>query len=401
MREVQLKIAVIGSRNLPGNYGGVETACENLYTRLNAKGVDVLAYCRSMDFSIKSENYKGVIVFNFPVPNISGLSTFLHCFIASILATFSDASIIHFHAQGPVLFSIIPKLFAPNKIVGFTCHGKDWQRDRWSWFAKKILKLGEMMSAMNTDFRIMVSNELKRYYQDVYGVNSSCIYNGVPAIEKAELNTLSRKFGLKKDQYFLFVGRLVPEKAPHLLIQAFSQINTPYKLVIVGDSPETPEYVNYLKNISCVNPNIIFTSYLRGEEKAEAYSNALAYVSSSTLEGHPITVLEAMAYSLPILISDIPPHLEILNFYTGEYLPSFKTNDVEACRKALMKTCAMSIVKLKDIGKQSEMIVKEFFDWESITEATRVVYLNTLFASEYSKPKLKLTETRYMAEMPS
>lgn len=394
-----MKIAVIGSRNIPGDYGGVETACENLYTRLSQRGIKVLAYCRSLDFSIKKQEYKGVDVFSFPVPNIAGISTFLHCFIASILATFSDANIIHFHAQGPALFSIIPKLLAPSKKIGFTCHGLDWQRDRWSWPAKKVLQFGEIMSALNTDFRIMVSKELRKYYKDVYGVSSICINNGVIPSHKVELKNLSIKFGLEKYKYFLFVGRLVPEKALHILIQAYNQINTSLKLVIVGDSPETPEYVNYLKHISRNNPNIIFTSYLRGRDKAEAYSNALTYVSTSALEGHPIAVLEAMAYSLPILVSDIPPHQEILDFYENNPLPMFKSNDIEGCRQALLKACDMPIHELKQIGQQSQAIVMRHFNWENITDATKDIYLNMTNSEQIHSSKRINKDDKEIAEL--
>lgn len=382
-----LKVAVIGSRNMPANYGGVETACEHLYTRLVEQGMQVVTYCRSESFKFEKLYYKGVEVINFPVPEIPGIATFLHCFLATILASFSDADIIHFHAQGPALFSWIARLLAPNKKIGFTCQGRDWQRDKWGKLARTIIKQGELHSARFTDFRIMVSDDLKAYYQTHYQVESVRIPNGVFLSKKVPLKNLSAQFGLEKDKYLLFIGRLVPEKAPDILIEAFNQLDTDLKLVIAGDSPETPEYVSHLKLLAQDNPNIIFTSYLRGRDITEVYSNALAYISPSKLEGNPITALEAMSYGLPIVVSDIPPHEEILSFYRKPFLRSFKANSISDCRQALSALAAMPVNALKEIGQESQQVVKKHFSWDTIADETRSVYLQAVHANNVIHPE--------------
>lgn len=372
------KVAVVGTRNMPADYGGVETACENLYVNMVERGMKVIAFCRSESFKIEHTEYKGVKVVNFPVPNIAGVGTFIHCFIASILASFTDADIIHFHAQGPALFTFIPRIISPKKKIGFTCQGRDWQRDKWKGFAKAVIKKGEKHSALFTDFRIMVSNDLKNYYESTYGVDSVRIPNGVDQSSRLVSSDFIQRFGLEKDNYLLFIGRLVPEKAPDILIKAFNGITTNIKLVIAGDSPETPEYVRHLKELASNNPNIIFTSYIRGNDITEAYSNALAYVSPSKLEGNPITALEAMSYSLPLLISDIPPHEEILSFFKEAPIASFKVNSIEDCRKRLLETIVMSKQRLKEIGRESLDVVKEHFSWQNIADKTLKVYMDSL-----------------------
>ncbi len=386
------RIAVIGSRNLPANYGGVETACENLYTRLAAKKFRVVAYCRSEDWALHRTSYGGVTVIGFPMPNLPGISTFLHCFIATLLATFSKAEILHFHAQGPALFSLIPRLLTPKRKIVFTCHGRDWQRPRWGRFAKWVIRLGERCSAFIPDYRIMVSDDLRHYYQSTYAVQANRISNGVDIPEKVGSGQCLARFSLARNGYLLFVGRLVPEKGIEILVEAFNQLKTGLKLVIVGDSPETPDYVNHLKSLAQDNPRVVFTSYLRGRELAEVYSNALAYVSPSLLEGNPITVLEAMSYGLPVLLSDIPPHLEILSLFSPSVspaaLPSFATGSVESCQQALEGLLNMEPCQLETLGQASEKVVQRHFDWEVVASATQAVYLGLMNSSPSARREL-------------
>ena len=386
------RIAVIGSRNLPANYGGVETACENLYTRLAAKKFRVAAYCRSDDWALRRTSYGGVTVIGFPMPNLPGISTFLHCFIATLLATFSKAEILHFHAQGPALFSLIPRLLTPKRKIVFTCHGRDWQRPRWGRFAKWVIRLGERCSAFIPDYRITVSDDLRQYYQSTYSVQASRISNGVDIPEKVGPGRCLSKFALAKNGYLLFVGRLVPEKGIENLIEAFNALKTGLKLVIVGDSPETPDYVNHLKALAHDNPRVVFTSYLRGRDLAEVYSNALAYVSPSLLEGNPITVLEAMSYGLPVLLSDIPPHLEILSLFLPPVepaaLPAFATGSVESCRQALEALLSLEPCQMEALGQASLSVVREYFDWDVVANATQTVYLGLMNPAVSTQPKL-------------
>lgn len=369
-----MKIAVVGTRNLPANYGGVETACENLYLELVKMGVKVKVYCRSDSFKVWRDTVQGVQVLNFPVPEIPGVATFLHSFIAALLATFSDADIIHFHAQGPAFFTFIPRWLAPRKKVVFTCQGIDWQRDKWGHLARTVIRQGERHSVRYTDARIMVSNSLKSHYLETYGpIQAATIYNGVHLPRAVDTQSFLERFGLESGKYLLFIGRLVPEKAPDILIQAFNDLNTDIKLVIAGDSPETPEYVAQLRALAQNNPNILMTGNIRGQDVAEAYHHAMAYVSPSKLEGHPITALEAMSYGKPVLLSDIGPHQEILDCYTSP-LPSFETGSVAACTHALQTLLELPSEQLQTVAHQSQQVVRENYLWPSVAQSVLGVY---------------------------
>ena len=230
-----IKIAVIGARGVPATYGGIEKHCEELYSRLVKIGCSVTLYARSFYTDKNIKEYKGINLINFDVMNIKGFETLYHSLISTIHATFSDVDIIHYHAQGPAIWSWIPKLFAPGKVIGFTCHGIDWKRSKWGLIARNVIKLGELASVRFTDFKIGVSHSLAEYYERKFGINLHNVTNGVIDIPFSPLNKLKEKYGLEKDNYFLFVGRIVPEKTIETAIKAFRTINTDKKFVIVGD----------------------------------------------------------------------------------------------------------------------------------------------------------------------
>lgn len=370
--EKNRKIAVIGTRGIPATYGGIEKHCEDLYSVLCKEGYDITVYSRSY-YTDNIKEYKGIKIKRIPVINIKGFETFIHSFISTVIATFSDADIIHFHAQGPALFSFIPAIFSPNKLIAFTCHGIDWQRDKWNFIARNVIKLGEKASAVFPHVKIGVSSYLADYYRQKYSVNMGKVFNGVLPQPEIPLNKLKEKFNLEEKDYFLFVGRLVPEKAPDILIEAFKGLDTDKKLVIVGGSASTDDYNSCLIESAKDDKRIIFTDYLYGEDLQEAYSNAIGYITASKLEGLPITVLEAMSYRLPCLMSDIEPHNEILEIDKTAFI-SFTTNDKEACTAAMKEFLNRSADDIEQMGVKAQEIVKTHFSWHEAAKKTSELY---------------------------
>lgn len=362
------KIAVIGVRGIPATFGGIEKHCEILYPLLINKGFDVDLYARDYYCEKNITEYNGVKIKTIPIINIKGLETFIYSFIATILATFSNADIIHFHAQGPALFSFIPAAFVPQKKIIFTCHGIDKNRDKWGKIGKFIISLGEKASAKFPHLKIGVSEHLKEYYENNYNIEMHKIYNGVNIQENLPLYA-AKRFHIKENEYFIFVGRLVPEKAPETLIKAFKTVKTDKKLLIVGDSADTDGYVKSLKDLAKDDSRIVFTSYVYGDELTELYSNAFAYLSASKLEGLPLTLLEALSFSIPVVISNIPPHIEVLNQGYSIGL-SFNVNNIEDCSNSINKMLNFSQAQIQEMRNASFQIIKDKFDWEKVSEQT-------------------------------
>ncbi len=313
-----MKIGVIGTLGLPVTYGGVERHVEQLYSRLAARGHDITVYCRTHYTDRKTDDYQGIKLVRFPSIRTKHLETISHTFISSLNSLFSDLDIIHYHSLGPSLFSFIPALKGQKSVV--TIHGLDWQREKWGRFASCYLKLSELFALYFPKATIGVSKNIQTYFMDKYRQHINYIPNGVNIPNKIPADKI-KQWGLETDGYILYVGRLVPEKGCHYLIDAYSRLNTDLKLVIAGDSRFTDKYADSLKRSA--SKDIIFLGNVTGVKLAELFSNAYLFVQPSELEGLSIALLEAMSYGRCVLTSDIAEELEV----TADAGLSFQNKD--------------------------------------------------------------------------
>jgi glycosyltransferase involved in cell wall biosynthesis len=361
-----MKIAMIGSRGIPVVYSGIESSLEQICPRLVSRKHEVTVYCRSRYSTIPS-NYQGVNLIKLPSINTKHLDTISHVFITLMNSLVKHFDIIHIHAIGPALLSFLPKL-KRTKVV-LTIHGLDWQRAKWNKFAKFCLKIGEKSSTWFPDKIIVVSKVLKDYYQKRYGIAPCYIPNGT-VIPDIKSPNIMKKWGLKQNNYILFVGRLVPEKGCHYLIQAYNELETNLKLVIAGDSAYDRRYVQSLKEIS-KSRNIIYTGFISGVLLEELLSNAYLYVLPSEIEGLSISLLEAMSYARCVVTSDIQENLEVIN----DYGYSFKNKDYKDLKRILKKLLVMPDT-VHSFGTKAREYTKQNFSWDIIINQLEEVYLS-------------------------
>ena len=335
--EKPLKIAVIGHKRIPSREGGIEIVVYELANRLAAAGnlVDVYNRSGSHVSGARFESrdmplHKNVRLITVPTPQAKSLNAFVYSFFAAVRALFGGYDVVHFHAEGPAAMCFLPRLFGIRTVV--TIHGLDWQRSKWGGFASKYLKFGEKTAAKYADEIIVLSRAVQRYFEEQYGRRTVYIPNGVSKAQPRPAGIITEKWGLKKDGYILFLGRIVPEKGVHYLIEAFSRLNAGLPLVIAGGSSHSQEYFESLK-MQAQGQNVIFTDFVQGAELEELYSNAYIYVLPSDLEGMPVSLLEAMSYSNCCLTSDIPECTEVC----GENAVYFKKGDVDSLENALRR----------------------------------------------------------------
>ena len=370
-----LKIAMFGHKHIPSREGGVEIVVGELSTRMAAMGHKVTCYNRSGHFageatenSLKNGEYKGVNVRSVPTLDFKGLAAVSSSFFAALRCSFSRADVVHIHAEGPAFMSFLPRLFGKKVIV--TVHGLDWQREKWkSGFGAKYIKLGEKSAVKFAHEIIVLSRGEKEYFKNNYGRDVVRIPNGVdrPKLQDPEL--ITEKYGLNKDGYILFLGRLVPEKGLHLLIEAFKNTNTDKKLVIAGGASDTNDYVEEIKKFAKDDERIIFTGFVEGKMMAELYSNAYVYTLPSSLEGMPLSLLEAMSYSNACLVSDIPECAEVVED-KGEVVHIEKSEDL---KKALQKLCDNPEIVQKYKSESSDYICQKY-SWDDVVKKTLELY---------------------------
>lgn len=371
----KLNIAMFGQKRIPSREGGVEIVVEELCTRMVAQGHNVTCYNRGGHHVSGSEydskrlkEYKGIKLKTVPTIEKKGLAAVSSSFFATLCCAFGKYDVVHIHAEGPAFFCWLPKLFHKRVIV--TVHGIDWQREKWkSGFGSKFIHKGEKNAVKYADEIIVLSKGVQDYFEKIYGRKTVFIPNGVSNHIERKPQIIKNKFGLDKDEYILFLGRLVPEKGIKYLIEAFKQVDTEKKLVIAGGSSDTSEFENEMKEIAKEDKRILFTGFVQGQELEELYSNAYVYALPSDLEGMPLSLLEAMSYGNCCLVSDIPECAEVVE----DKALIFKKADVKDLQSKLQDACDHS-EKVDAHKKQAADFICSKYNWDEIVQATLKLY---------------------------
>ncbi len=371
----QLQIAMFGHKRIPSREGGIEIVVEELCTRMVQEGNQVTCYNRAghhvsgseYDTSTKSE-YKGIRLKSVPTIEKKGLAAVSASFFASLCCAFGKYDVVHIHAEGPAFFAWLPKIFGKRVIV--TVHGIDWQREKWkSGFGSKFIHQGERNAVKYADEIIVLSKSVEDYFRRTYNRKTRFISNGVNRPEIVEAKAIRDKFGLEKDSYILFLGRLVPEKGIKYLLEAFKNVETDKKLVIAGGSSDTDEFAQELKEIAKNDKRIIFTGFVQGQMLEELYSNAYIYTLPSDLEGMPLSLLEAMSYGNCCIVSDIPECTEVVE----DKALVFKKSDVEDLRRTLQDACD-NCGKVEQLKNQAADYICGKYSWDRVVEETEKLY---------------------------
>ena len=362
-----MKIAVIGAKGLPAKQGGIETYCQELYPQLVAQGhsVDLFArpsYTESPWFS--NYDYKGVRVICLPSLPLRGLDAFTSSAFGAIATLFKDYDIVHFHALGPSLFCWLPRLTS-NAGVVVTCQGLDWQRAKWGKFSSALIRWGEKAAVKYADEIVVVSKALESYFLDTYGLETKYIPNAPGKYSDSDPDfAYINSLGLTKGRYVLFLGRLVPEKRPELLLKAFQKLQPQgWKLALAGGNSDTTDYISQMEKMAQGNPNILFTGELHGEHLAEVVRGAGLFVLPSDLEGLPLVMLEVMREGVPVLASDIPAHCQLIGNDRGML---FKAGNVDDCCRSLEKALSQP-EELALMAENAQDNVKVNYNWKKIT----------------------------------
>ena len=369
-----LKIAMFGHKRW-SREGGVEIVVKELCTRMAQKGCEVTCYNRSGHHvsgaeydGVDETEYKGITQKYVPTIEKKGLAAVSSSFFVALCSTFGKYDVVHIHAEGPAFFSWLPKMLGKRVVV--TIHGIDWKREKWqSGFGSKFIRQGEKNAVKYADEIIVLSKGVQEYFKETYGRETHFIPNGVnrPQIRKA--NLITEKFGLKKDSYILFLGRLVPEKGIRYLVEAFKNVNTDKKLVIAGGSSDTDSFMVELKELAKEDDRILFAGFVQGEMLDELYSNAYIYTLPSDLEGMPLSLLEAMSYGNCCLVSDIPECTEVVE----NKALIFRKADVQDLQSNLQDACDYP-EKVNAHKKQAADFICEKYNWDEVVEETMKLY---------------------------
>lgn len=370
-----MKIAMFGHKRVPSREGGIEIVVEELTGRMVAQGHQVTCYNRrghhvsGTEFDTKRQaDFQGVKLKSVWTLDKKGLAAMTASISAAFLCAFSKADVVHIHAEGPAFMCWLPRLFGKRVVV--TVHGLDWQREKWkNGFGSKYIHAGEKMAVKLAHEIIVLSKNTQDYFRDTYGRETVFIPNGVNKPEIRPAAQITQKYGLHKDDYFLFLGRLVPEKGVHYLVEAFLKTKTDKKLVIAGGASGTDGYIKGLKEMAKGDDRILFTGFVQGQILEELYSNAYVYVLPSDVEGMPLSLLEAMSYGNCCLTSTIAECTEVVE----DQAVAFQKSDVTALTQALqtLSDDAQLVAGYKATARE---FICNKYDWNTVATKTMELY---------------------------
>lgn len=369
-----VRIAMIGHKRFGSREGGVEVVVTELARRMVKLGHEVICYDRSGTdvmtgeaVSVSERVIEGVRVVPVRTIDKKGLAALSSSYFATLSAIKDRPDVIHYHAEGPC----VPLALASRAGIrtAATIHGLDWQRAKWGRLASTYIKMGEKVAASKADSLIVLSSSAKEYFRTAYGRDATLVYNGVDVHEPLAAMEINKRWGLVKGSYFLYLGRLVPEKRADLLIDAFERLETDKRLVIAGGGSDTNEFEVLLKARAASDPRILFTGFVTGSLLAELYSNAYAYVLPSDVEGMPLSLLEAMSYGACSVTSDIPECSDVL----GSSGVTFTRNAVGDLARVL-DSLLDDPVETARLGEAAREHVGLAYNWDAVVEQTLALY---------------------------
>jgi glycosyltransferase involved in cell wall biosynthesis len=367
-----MRIAIIGTRGIPANYGGFETSVEETAYRLVDRGHDVYVYCRTNIARKKgAAEYRGVKRIELPSIRSKHLDTPIHTTLSILHLLFSrlKPDIVQMYGVGNSLWLLPLRIMRLNSVS--VVDGLDWQRKKWGKIARFLLRISERFAVWWSDEYVVDSHAVIEYYLSRYRKQPIYITYGANVPEFSVPENLLTEFDLRSREYVLFVGRLVPEKRVDHLISAFEKVKTDKELVIIGDNIHNQDYVNQLKRTS--DARIRLLGFVYGEAYRQITSHAYIFVQPSELEGTSPALLGAMGFGNCVLVSDIPENCETI----GDAGIAFKRSDPQDLTKKLQELIDNPEIVQEYRGRAIRR-VKENYSWDVVTDKYEELFFSLL-----------------------
>jgi len=360
MKQLPLKIAIIGSRGYPYVYSGYETLVKNIGERMVTGGAQVTVYCHSYLFDQKPKQLNGINLKYIPTIKSKSLSQPIHSFLAFWHAAFSNADVVLVLnvSNGP--FGLITRLFKKPTLINVD--GLEWKRPKWKGFGAIYFKWAAKMAVRFMDLIVTDAVAMQTIYKNEFNTDSVVITYGADS-NKGASEALLNKWQLQTQDYYLIVGRMIPDNNSDIIIEGFISSSSTKRLVIVGDVPYQDAYATKIKSYQ--DDRLVFTGYItNGDELASLYKYCFAYMHGHEFGGTNPTLLKAMANGCAIGAIDTVFSREVLqNDQFGTY---FK-KDIYALSN-WFQWAEANIEKLSALRLIVSNGLNEKYDWDLVTD---------------------------------
>ncbi len=356
-----MKIAILGTRGIPANYGGFETFAEQLGTRLAARGHQVTVYGRKHYATAGRREYRGVELVVLPTIRHKYFDTVVHSFLSMLHALTRRYDVILVCNAANSIFAFFPRLFGTPTLVNVD--GLERKRKKWNWIGRSYYLASEWLSTFLPTEIVTDALVIQNYYETRYRKKSAMIAYGAEVARRAAPEHLE-KYGLLPGKYVLYVSRLEPENNAHLVIEAYERVETDLPLVIVGGAPYAKEYIAQLK--STRDPRIRFLGFVFGEDYRALQQNAYCYVHATEVGGTHPALIEAMGAGNCALTLATPENLEVMGDAGIVY------HSVEDLVCQLQRVLSDPSI-IGEYRHRAMSRVMQLYNWEQITDEYEVL----------------------------
>ena len=365
-----MRIAILGTRGIPANYGGFETFAEHLSTRLAARGHDVTVYCRAHYTSPRELEFQGVRLKVLPTIRHKYFDTIVHSFLSALhsVPRRYDAALICNAANAP--FASILRLTGTP--VALNVDGLEHKRKKWNSIARRYYLLAERLATILPNETVTDARVIQEYYLARYRVASTMIAYGAEVERRPDPSV--RRWRVEPNRYVLYVSRLEPENNAHLVIEAFKRVRTAHKLLIVGDAPYAHDYIADLKARARRDRRIIFTGFVFGRDYRALQQNAYCYVHATEVGGTHPALLEAMGFGNCVLTLAAPENMEAIGDAGIAYADE---NDLAEKLQRVLRDGSL----VHSYRNRAQARVQQFYDWDYVVDQ-----YERLFAQMAGKP---------------
>jgi len=364
-----MRIALLGTRGIPGNYGGFETFAEELSVRLVARGHDVVVYCRNGYGSDGMVEHEGVRLVHLPAIRHKYAETISHTFLSALHALFRTYDIVYVCNSANSPICLIP--WARGQRVVLNVDGLEWRRQKWGRLAKRYYRWAARLASRMPIEVVTDADVIHDYYRDRFGRETRCIAYGAELYERGHLAQRVRELGLEPDGYVLYVSRMEPENNALMVVEAFRGVRTDLPLVMVGDAPYAKEYLARVR--AAADDRTRFLGYQFGDAYHALQANAALYVQATEVGGTHPALVEAMGHRNAVLAHDVPEHREVLGD-AGRYWARGDRRDLARQLQSLLD----DPVAIDALRASAERRVRERYSWDAVAASYERYFVELL-----------------------
>ena len=355
-----MRVAILGTRGVPANYGGFETFAEELSARLVERGHLVTVYCRTGNASERPVEHRGARLVHLPAVRHKYAETLSHTLVSALHAALQRYDIVYVcnSANAPICF--IPWLRRQRTVLNVD--GLEWKRRKWGRVARQYYRFAAALAALMPIELVTDAGVIQAYYRRRFSRATRCFPYGTEVYERGHLAERLDALGLERDGYILYVSRMERENNPLLVVHAYGRVDTDVPLVMVGDAPYARDYIDEVR--AAADPRVRFLGFRFGDDYHALQANALFYVQATEVGGTHPALVEALGHQNAVLAHDVPEHREVLGD-AGHYFGYRDAGDL-AEKMRLLLGDDREIDRCRRLAVQR---VAERYSWDAIVSA--------------------------------